>query len=205
MIRGKMPEIQPRYEFRNFAQNFGRVEEKIRQLSKLERFRESNEIYILSAVNNKNNLKIRYDTLDIKVFVREAKGLQQWNLYLKAEFPLQTAVIRNEVFPSLGVAVPQFNRSEFTLEQFLEDIVLPHPELVLARVFKRRFGYTINGCISEIAQLLVNGAAIKTLAVESENIDAVLKAIEILGLQEYENVNYLLAIKRILGMEPPAE
>ena len=197
--------IQPRYEFRNFAQNYGRVEEKIRQLSKLERFRESNEIYILSAVNNKNNLKIRFDTLDIKVFVREAKGLQQWNPHLKVQFPLQTAVIRNEVFPSLGVAVPQFNQSEYALAQFLEDIVLPHPELVLARVFKRRFGYTINGCISEIAQLLVNGAAIKTLAVESENIDAVLKAIEMLGLQEYENVNYLLAIKRILGMEPPAD
>ena len=197
--------IQPRYEFRNFAQNYGRVEEKIRQLSKLERFRESNEIYILSAVNNKNNLKIRNDTLDIKVFVREAKGLQQWNPHLKVQFPLQTAVIRNEVFPSLGVAVPQFNQSEYALAQFLEDIVLPHPELVLARVFKRRFGYTINGCISEIAQLLVNGAAIKTLAVESENIDAVLKAIEMLGLQEYENVNYLLAIKRILGMEPPAD
>ena len=197
-----MQEIQPRYEFRAFAQNFGRVEEKIQQLSNLERFRESNETYILSAVNNKNNLKIRYDTLDIKTFVREEKGLQQWSPILKAGFPLQMAVIRDEVFPSLGAAIPQFNQSEYTLTQFLEDIIHPHPELVLARVFKRRFGYTINGCISEIAELLINSAAIKTVAVESDNIEAVSKAIEMLGLQEYENVNYLLAIKRILGMEP---
>jgi hypothetical protein len=197
--------IQPRYEFRAFAQNFGHVEEKIRQLSKLERFRESNEIYILSAVNNKNNIKIRYDTLDIKAFVKEEKGLQQWSPHLKAEFPLLVAVIRDEVFPSLGVAIQQFNQSEYTAAQFLEDIILPNPELTLARVYKRRFGYSIQGCISEIAELLINGAAIKTVAVESDNIEAVLKAIEMLGLQEYENVNYLLAIKRILGMEPLAE
>ena len=115
------------------------------------------------------------------------------------------AVIRDEVFPSLGAAIPQFNQSEYTLTQFLEDIIHPHPELVLARVFKRRFGYTINGCISEIAELLINSAAIKTVAVESDNIEAVSKAIEMLGLQEYENVNYLLAIKRILGMEALAD
>jgi hypothetical protein len=30
----------------------------------------------------------------------------------------------------------------------------------------------------------------------------VLQAKKILGLQEYENVSYLLAIKRILGMAP---
>ena len=80
--------------------------------------------------------------------------------------------------------------------------MMPHPELVLARVFKRRFGYTINECISEITELLINGAAIKTMALESADIEVVLKVKQMLGLHEYENVNYLLAIKRILGMQP---
>jgi hypothetical protein len=200
-----MPEIVPRYEFRNFAQNFGLVEEKIRKLSKLEKFRESSEIYILSADNRENNIKIRHDTLDVKVFVKEEKGLQQWGPRLSAEFPLNKTVIMDAVFAALGVAVPELSRPEYNLGQFLEDILLLHPELTLARVYKRRFGYSIYGCISEIAELLINGAAIKTVAVESEDIEAVLKAIEMLGLQEYENVNYLLAIKRILGMEPLAE
>ena len=57
----------------------------------------------------------------------------------------------------------------------------------------------------EIAELLINGAAIKTIAVESVDVEAALKAKEMLGLQEYENVNYLLAIKRILGMVPLPE
>ena len=65
-----MQEIQARYEFRAFAQNFGLAEEKMRKLSKFEKFRESSEIYILSAANHEHNIKIRYDTLDIKVCVK---------------------------------------------------------------------------------------------------------------------------------------
>ncbi|MBW2430787.1 MAG: hypothetical protein JRF56_17640 [Deltaproteobacteria bacterium] len=197
-----MQAIIPRYEFRAFAQNFGLAEEKMRKLSELDKFRETSEIYILSNGNNENNVKIRYDTLDIKVFVTEEKGLQQWKPRMRAEFPMKMEVLRDEVFPALDTAVPKFNRSEYNLEQFLEDLMMPHPELALARVFKRRFGYTINGCISEIAELLINGAAIKTMALESADIETVLKVRQKLGLHEYENVNYLLAIKRILGMEP---
>jgi hypothetical protein len=200
-----MQAIVPRYEFRAFAQNFGLAEEKMRKLSKLDKFRESSEIYILSNGNNENNVKIRYDTLDIKVFVKEEKGLQQWEPRLRSEFPMKMEVLRDDVFSALGAAAPEFNRSEYTLEQFLEDILMPHPELVLARVIKRRFGYMISECISEIAELLINGAAIKTIALESTDIEAVLKAKPMLGLHEYENVNYLLAIKRILGMEPPGD
>ena len=200
-----MQAIIPRYEFRAFAQNFGLAEEKMRKLSELDKFRETSEIYILSNGNNENNVKIRYDTLDIKVFVKEEKGLQQWKPRLWSEFPMKMEVLRDDVFPALGLVGPKFTRSEYTLEQFLEDIMMPHPELALARVLKRRFGYTINGCISEIAELLINGAAIKTMALESADIETVLKVKQKLGLHEYENVNYLLAIKRILGMEPPGD
>lgn len=200
-----MQEIQARYEFRAFAQNFGLVEEKVCKLSKFEKFRESSEIYILAALNNKHNIKIRYDTLDMKVFVKEERGLQQWHPRMKAGFPLRREAIRDEVFPALSVAVPEFKRSEYSFEQFLQDIIQPHPALTIARVFKRRFGYTIDECISEFAELLINGTAIKTIAVESLDAGAVLQAKEILGLQEYENVSYLLAIKRILGMAPLPE
>ena len=194
--------IIPRYEFRAFAHNFGLAEEKMRKLSKLDKFRETSEIYILSKDNNEHNLKIRYDKLDIKVFVKEEKGLQQWKPHMQTEFPIKMEVLRDEVFRALGATVPEFKLSKYTLEQFLDDIAIPHPELALARVFKRRFGYSINECISEFAELLINGASIKTMALESANIEAVLKVKQMLGLHEYENVNYLLAIKRILGMQP---
>jgi len=200
-----MKAIIPRFEFRAFAQNFGMVEEKIRTLAEFEKFRESSEIYILSAVNNHNNTKIRNNMMDIKRFVKKEKGLQQWEPKMKAEFPTKVNVIRDEVFPAFGAAVPTFYRPEYTLAQFLENIIKPHQELALAHVFKRRYGYSIEGCHAEIANLLINGAAIKTLAVESVNVEAVLKVKATLGLQEYENVNYVLAIKRIIGMEPLPE
>ena len=192
----------PRYEFRAFAQSFGLVEDKIRNFSACEKYRESREVYILSADNNENNTKIRDERMDIKVLEKKQQGLEQWSPRMKGGFPMAVETICDEVFPAFGVSVPQLKRSHYTLDQFLNEVIAPHRELSAAQLFKCRFGFSVNGCITEIAELLVNGAAIKTVAVESEDIEAVLESKEMLGLREYENVNYLLAIKRIIGMEP---
>ncbi len=191
----------PRYEFRAFAQSFGLVEDRIRGFSDCERYRESHEIYVLSASNSENNTKIRADKMDIKVIVKTWKGLEQWAPRMKGEFPMSSDIIRDEVFPAFSVAVPDCDRSSYTLNQFQDELVLPHNELSAVQVFKRRLGFMVNGCITEIADLLVNGAAIRTVAVESEDAEAVLRTKKTLGLTEYENVNYLLALKRIIGME----
>lgn len=200
-----MKEIAPRFEFRAFAQNFGITEEKIAKLSEVNRFRESREIYILSAGNDKNNIKIRYNMIDIKFLVKEQKGLQLWAPRMKEKFPIRAETIRDAVFPALKADVPVLKRTDYTQKQYLGEIIEPHPELVVAHVSKRRFGYMIDDCIAEIAELLINSAAVKTIAIESIDMDAVLKAKETLGLQKYENVNYVLAIKRILGMAPLTE
>lgn len=197
-----MNKIIPRYEFRTFAQNFGRVETRMREFSKCEMIRESSEIYIVSAANNENNTKIRDRKMDIKELVEQKQGLERWNPRMKAEFPMKLEVIQNQVFPAFSVEEPEFKRAEYTLRQYLNEIIMPHPQLLAVQVFKRRFAFSINGCITEIAHLLINGAAIQTVAVELEDVDAILKALEMLGLSEYENVNYLLAIKRIVSLAP---
>jgi len=197
-----MDGIKPRFEFRAFALNFGIVEEKMRKLSPVEKIRESSEIYIMSAGNNENNTKVRDKFMDIKVFVKEEKGLEQWNPLMKGEFPMQTSMIRGEVFPAFGVALPEFERDEYTIDQFLTELIGPHPDLTAVNIFKRRFGFTINDCIAEVAEILINGAYIQSVNVESVDIDAILKAKALLSLNDYENVNYLLAIKRVIGMEP---
>jgi hypothetical protein len=71
-----------------------------------------------------------------------------------------------------------------------------------ARVFKQRFHFTIENCLVEINELLINGAAIRSVAVEATDAAAVLRVRDMVGLQPYENVNYLQAIKRILGLAP---
>ena len=95
-----MSKIIPRYEFRAFAQNFGMVETKMRKLSPCSMIRESQEIYIVSAANNENNTKIRDIKMDIKKLVEKKQGLERWNPRMKGEFPLQTDVIKNQVFPA---------------------------------------------------------------------------------------------------------
>jgi hypothetical protein len=196
-----MTEIKPRFEFRAFAQNFGMVIEKMRKLSPCEQIRESSEIYIMSAGNNENNTKIRDNKMDIKVFVTEKDGLQQWNPRMKGEFPMKAEKIRDDLFPAFGVSLPDFARDEYTLVQYLDEIIKPHPELSAVKVFKRRFAFTVNNTIVESAELLINNAAIQSVAVESTEIQDILKAKSMMGLNEYENVNYLLAIKRIIGWE----
>ncbi len=200
-----MPEIKPRFEFRAFAQNFGIVEEKMRALSPIDQIRESSEIYIMSAGNNENNTKIRNGLMDIKVLVQLNKGLEQWNPRMKGEFPMTTEVIRNEVFPAFGVPMPDFKRDIYTLAEYLDEIIKPHPALAAVNVFKRRMGFTINGCIAELAEVFINGARIMTANLESTEVEDILKAKTMIALDDYENVNYLLAIKRTIGMEPLAD
>lgn len=200
-----MAEVRPRFEFRAFAQNFGLVEERMRMLSPVEQIRESVEIYIVSAENNENNTKIRDELMDIKVLVQKKLGLEQWNPRMKGQFPMSAQAIGEQVFPAFGVASPQFDRETYTLRQFIQELILPHPSLVAVHVFKRRFGFTINGCIAELAEVYVNGAKIMTASMESEHVEAILQAKEMVGLTGYENVNYLLAIKRIIGMAPLPE
>ena len=197
-----MSKIIPRYEFRTFAQNFGMVDTRMRQLSNCEMMRESAEIYIVSAANNENNTKIRDAKMDIKELVEQKKGLERWNPRMKGEFPMAAKVLQTDVFPAFGVDMPGLKRDTYTLDQYLDEIIKPHPQLLAVQVFKRRFAFTVNGCITEMAHLLVNGAAIQTVAVELEDVDAVLEAMEMMGLTAYENVNYLLAIKRITGLAP---
>lgn len=200
-----MSEIKPRFEFRTFAQNFGLVINKMRKASPVDKIRESAEIYIMSAGNSENNTKVRDDLMDIKVFVTKDRGLEQWNPRMKGSFPMKASMIRDEVFPAFGVAVPDFKREEYTLAQFIGEIIRPHKDLVPVSVFKRRYGFMVNNCITEYAELLINGAAIQTVAVESVSVEDILKAKEMLGLNEHENINYLHAIKRIIGMEPMPE
>jgi hypothetical protein len=196
-----MNEIKPRFEFRTWARNFGMVETRMRRLSRCQGIRESDEVYIVSAGNDENNTKIRDEKMDIKEFVQERDGLEQWRPRMKGEFPMAAEALVAEVFPAFGVAMSALGRDAYTLDQYLDAIIRPHRDLVAVRVFKRRFAFTVNECITEHAEVWINGAGLETVAVESTVIPAILEAKRMLGLDDYENVNYLRAIKRVIGME----
>jgi len=200
----KIGEIsKPRFEFRTFGQDF---EEQHFRMSRLSSpvpekvwDRSSEEIYIVSRTNNVNNTKIRDGKMDIKTFVQKVDDLEQWNPLLKAEFPISAETLKNEVYPAFQVGVPQFERTSYSLDEFLS-MVKTNPDLQAVRVKKHRFGYMVNDTICEVAEVLINGALLVSINSESTEIEDIKKTISAVGLEGYENINYLQAIKRVIGM-----
>lgn len=195
---------KPRFEFRTFGQSFELEERRMARLSAPvpEKVweRVSEEIYIMSRTNSVNNTKIRDGKMDIKAFVQEVAGLEQWNPLLKAEFPVSRDRLAGEIFPAFQVSMPEFGPGEqCTLDDFL-GLVERHPDLQAVRVKKRRFGYMVNDTICEKADVLINGAKVVTLSSESTEIENIKQTIRDVGLDKYENINYLQAIKRVIGM-----
>ena len=200
----KIGEIsKPRFEFRTFGRSF---EDTAYLMSRLsvpvpEKVweRTSKEIYIISRTNDVNNTKIRDGKMDIKTFVQEVDGLEQWNPLMKGEFPMKSEMLEKEVFPAFKVEMPELGKEEYTLDEFLE-IVKNHPDLQAVSIEKERFGFMVNDTICEFANVWINGAMVVTVNSESTELDDIKKTIKDLGLEGVENINYLQAAKRVIGM-----
>lgn len=195
-------ESKPRFEFRTFGQDFDEIHSLLSRLSMPvpEKVweRTSEEIYILSKTNDINNTKIRNGKMDIKTFVTEKEGLEQWNPLMKGEFPISKSVLENEVFPAFKVEMPKLEKDTYTIDEFLT-IVKTHKDLAAVRIAKLRFGYMVNNTICEYAEVLINGARVCSVNSESTEIEDILKTMKDTGMNEYENINYLQAIKRVIG------
>ena len=193
---------KPRFEFRSFGQDFEiaaylmsrysvPVPEKVWE-------RESEEVYILSKTNDVNNTKIRDGKMDIKTFVTAVDGLEQWNPLMKGEFPISAEVLKNEVYPAFMVEIPTFDKDEYTLEEFFA-MIESNPDLQAVRVRKERYGYMVNDTICEFADVLINGAHVVSINSESTELEDIKKTMKDLKVEDVENINYLQAIKRIIG------
>lgn len=199
---GTVNDSDARFEFRCWARDFSMVETRLPARSDCHDVRESDEIYIVAADSDDTNVKIRDGALEIKALIEKRDGLEQWQPLSKIAFPLTAAALRDEVLPQLGAAVPSLARETYSVDAFLAEIVAPHPGPAAAQVSKRRFAFTVNGCMTERDEVRIDGAGLQSIAIESTDPAAVLEARHVLGLDELENVNYLQAIKRVIGMEP---
>ena len=194
---------KPRFEFRTFGRSF---EDAAYLMSRLSTpvpekvwERTSEETYIISRTNDVNNTKIRDGKMDIKTFVQEIDGLEQWNPLMKGEFPMKAHMLEKEVFPAFKVDMPKLEKEEYTIDEFLA-IVKNHPDLQAVSVEKERYGYMVNDTICEYANVWINGAMVVTVNSESTELDDIKKTITDLGLEGIENINYLQAAKRVIGM-----
>jgi len=200
----KIGEIsKPRFEFRTFGQDFSESSNLMSELSipvpEKVRHRQSDEIYIVSRTNDINNTKIREGKMDIKTYVQTVDGLEQWNPLMKAEFPITSTILINDVFPAFKTEMPELTKDEYSMAEFLE-MIEANPNLQAVRVHKERFGYMVNDTICEVANVLLNGAKVVSINSESTELEDIKKTMNDVKLNSFENINYLQVIKRVIGM-----
>ena len=193
---------KPRFEFRTFGQDFNEQAERMASLSvpipeKL-RIRHSSETYIMSRTNDIYNTKIRDGKMDIKEYIQTVDELEQWNPLTKTEFPVSGHNLSSDIFPAFQVEMPVFEKTEYTMDEFLT-MVKEHPDLQAVSVVKERFGYMVNDTICEVGNILIDGAKVMTINSESTELDNIKKTIIDVGLKGVENINYLQTIKRVIG------
>ena len=204
-----MNEIVPRFEFRIFGQGFDRIEQRIRKVALCESISESKEIYILNTGNQERNVKIHEGKLELKHLIERVNGLERWKPAGIWAFPIERGAIPDNLFPVAALERTLLFRSSLT-EKVTETEFLHHiaqagscrATLYRANVFKHRVRFTLEDCPVEIDRILINGAAIESIAIESQCAAQVLSVRSSLGLEQFENISYPLAISRILGIHP---
>ncbi len=193
-----MENIIPRWEWRTFGESFG---ESDKQFAALEPggVQESDELYFLSAASNEN-VKVRDLLMDIKTLEQvNPDGLEQWKPVMKGAFPLPAAAVKN-VLSALGIVTPPLARTDYTLEQFVTELAEPSGHLRVVKVHKKRTRYKIDGCTSEMTEVVADGRKTRTVALESEDPARVIATVRKLGLDRFENISYPRGLKKLAGM-----
>lgn len=198
-----MSDHDGRFEFRTFGQSLENAASRMARLSDplpedaWEKY--SEEWYILSKSNEEYNMKIRNGQIDVKKLVRKVNGLEQWKPVLKQMFPV-SSFYAGQLFELSGADIPDLEQRDYAFDELFR-MLLEHDQLQLVEVKKHRFAYKVNNCICETATVLFNGAMLNTVSVESDNAAQVLSVVKNLHLISNENISYVEAVKRVIGMK----
>ena len=194
-----MDKIIPRWEWRAFGESFGEAEKQFAALPAGD-IEESDELYLLSSVLD-DNVKVRYGLMDIKKLEQvNADGLEQWKPVMKDSFPLP-ATEAKKVFEVLGVPAPPMSRTDYTLDQFVDELVPAAKNLMAVRVHKKRTRYKLDGCMAELADINADGKETRTVALELEDPARVIATVRKLGLGSLKNTSYPRGLKQLVGMK----
>ena len=192
--------IIPRAEFRVFGQGILDIVKPAmwKARAKLFKIRTSGEMYFLSRLTNEDNVKVRDGLLDIKTKVGETPdGYEIFQPSGKFQFPVKKEDVA-KILENMKAEL-SLSQDTYTIDEFIA-IVNDHPDLAAVNVDKKRYGFSVDGIICEYGQVCFNGAMLETTCCESEDYEGMKKAIEALEISGLENMNYLKAAKRVIGM-----
>jgi hypothetical protein len=161
--------------------------------------RECAETYLLTRSDAQANLKVRRGALDVKVLIEEREGYELWGTRFRSLFPISADLVVEVVFGSLGVEPVELRRETYTLPQLIEEIVEQRHEMTAVDVSKTRRAYVLDGCLAEIADVVIAGTELQTAAVESTEIAPLERARALVGLDDRPNTSYPVAIREAIG------
>ena len=194
-----MSEIIPRWEWRSFDRRFGTAESRLHALTP-GGVQESDEIYLLHGTGD--NVKVRDRLMDIKVLQQvDEDGLEQWTPVMKQSFPLPAEVVA-KVHEALRLPVPPLPRPGYSLDEFIADFAAPGCAIRAVKVHKLRTRFTVGGCMAELSEVTADGKATRTIAVESPDAAAVIRAVRELGLGGYRNTSYPRGLAALVDDRP---
>ncbi len=120
----------------------------------------------------------------------------------EGRFPLPAAEAA-KVFEALRLPAPAPLRASYTPRPVHRPVRRAGRRDVRAvQVHKRRTRYTVGGCMAELSEVVANGKATRTMAVESEDAAAVIAAVRELGLGGYTNTSYPRGLAALLDGAP---
>ena len=193
-----MDQIIPRWEWPTFDQDFGGAEERLTALAP-EKVQKSEELYLLAAGTDAN-VKIRDQLLDIKILEQvNADGLEQWRPVLKAPFPLPASAV-DSLRQALGLPAGSAADEGMTLERLLAELTASDGPVRTVYVGKARTRYHVQGCVAERTEVIVDGAVLRTIAIEDEDPNKVISAVRAMGLAHFPNISYPKGLRQVIGL-----
>jgi exopolyphosphatase/guanosine-5'-triphosphate,3'-diphosphate pyrophosphatase len=193
-----MDPIVPRWEWRTFGQDFGAAEPRFAALG-AEKVQNSEEIYLLAGGSDAN-VKIRDELMDIKMLERvDSNGLEQWRPVFKEPFPLTASAVA-QVQAALGVAPLSFSAGGLSLDRLLAELARSDGSVRAVAVRKTRARYQVLGCVAELTDVVAEGKAVRTVAIEDADAAKVVVAVAAMGLDRFANISYPRGLKQLIGM-----
>lgn len=193
---------EPRYEYRVWGAGLDDIATRIRSLSDTRHAAESTDTYLVPHSFAGANPKLRAGRVDVKVLLEVRNGFERWTPYLTGTFPLDAAWIRDRFYPVIGLDPPAVPDGRYGEEEFLERIISGTDGVSIVSVDKLRRFYDVDGCIAEIADLAVAGLPVRTIAIESADLEALDHARRLTGIDRHPNASYAAAIPLLLGWNP---
>lgn len=165
---------------------------------------ESAEVYLLPEQDGLN-VKLRRGALEIKRLVGERAGLQRWLPALRCVLPLPARVVAQELCPALGVTAPPLARRHYDLAALLAEVAPALAGVRALQLCKQRRQFDVCGARAERTRVCIGEVTAESVAVEAERFSEAAQATEELALRRLPNLDYVMALRRILeGWRPEA-